>query len=829
MILSVALGVIAVGCSEDAPQSPVPDAPGTLTIRFSNSDMSRSGASDVSETKLESITIALYPDGSQEDIAPVAVETFPNPAGNAGHDAVITMYLTEDMVAQLFGGINVKKCRFFAVANVPVSDIPDKPTIAQLKNITVTSDFMTVPVQKSFVMAGPGEVAYAASTTGGVGSASGEGTLNRAAAKINLNVKLPASITVKNSAGVEETWSPVTAEGNIIVYINNGVQSAVAYPVAPVGGTPWKPASADAYYNSDPTTPITYRSPKYNGIVQEEETKINEDGTTTTTQVTLSQFRTDVPFYTYPNAWSVNDLKDTGQTTLTLIVRWRKGEEQQWTQYYYQVPVTPTDIHQIDSNHSYSINLKVGMLGSLVPETPLTVEDCTYQIVNWNQENINIDIKDYRYLVVNPNSISVQNEADIIVPFYSSHPVDPSNVTMTFQRFNFYLNGNGEVVDITVPQTVLDASVTNGQKMCTFELTTDPATNQNVIKINHPLEIWDAYNGNTPVTFTDKGNTVTPESVAESITNFRRPANPEAPYSSYVFKIHIAHKDNPAYAEDITITQYPAMYIEAKRNPGGGADPYPGNVIVNNSSTSLGNVYNLGAATNRNPNMYVINISQLEISSKYVIGDPRMEYTNNNLSTSTGGKNPNYPDLPTATSDGAEAGNWCNRAGFIYGTADSNTGTPGMRRLTYYYPTIESQEDQYKMRIGPKIRVASSYGVTQPLNRDDARRRVATYQEVNCPAGRWRLPTYGELQFIVKLSQEGKIPVLFNSGSTYWTAQGACTVNRNGTLTLSTNTNTTCYVRGVYDEWYWELYPQYSITPTGTDYTYTLGDVLRGK
>lgn len=826
----MALSVIAVGCSEDAPQSPVPDSPGTLTIRFRNSEMSRSTESDNSENKIENITIALYPDGPQEDIAPVETKTFANPTGNSGNDAVISMYLTEEMVAGLFDGIDGKKCRFFAVANVPAADIPDKPTINQLKNIAVTSDFMSTPVQKSFVMAGVGEVAYAASTTGGVGSASGEGKLNRAAAKINLNVKLPASITVNNSAGVDEIWYPVTTENNIIVYINNGVQSSVVYPVAPADEEPWKPTNPDAYYNSDPTTPITYRSPVSNGSVQEEETKVNEDGTTTTTTVTLSQFRTDVPFYTYPNAWSVNNLEDTGQTTLTLIVRWRKDGEQQWTQYYYQVPVTPTDIHQIDSNHSYSINLKVGMLGSLVPETPLTVEDCTYQIVNWSQEDINVDIKDYRYLVVNPNTITVQNEAEITVPYYSSHPVDISNVTMTFQRFNFYSNGNGEVVDITVPKSTLDASETGGQKMCTFELTTDPLTNQKVLKINHPLEIWNAYNGNTPVTFTGKADNVTPESVAESITNFVRPANPEAPYSSYIFKIHIAHKGNDAYSEDITITQYPGMYIEAKSNPANATTGALGaNVYINDYSlTSTDNTYgvstNWGTGTNSNPNMYVINISQLNAGSDYIIGDPRMTYTNNDLSTNNNG------ELSASSTDGAEAGTWCNQAGFLYGTADTGTGNPGSRRLSFYYPTNESQDDQNKMRVAPKLRVASSYGKSLgAINRTNARRRIATYQEMGYPAGRWRLPTYGELQFIVKLSQDGKIPVLFNSGSTYWTAQGACTINRNGSLTLSTGNRTTCFVRGVYDEWYWEQYPQYSISPMGTNYTYTLGDVPRGK
>lgn len=76
----------------------------------------------------------------------------------------------------------------------------------------------------------------------------------------------------------------------------------------------------------------------------------------------------------------------------------------------------------------------------------------------------------------------------------------------------------------------------------------------------------------------------------------------------------------------------------------------------------------------------------------------------------------------------------------------------------------------------------------------------------------------------------GKIPELFTTGSTYWTAQGPCRVNDNGTITLRTADYYNYgdyYVRGVYDEWYWNEKPLYSITPSGNNFTYTLGDMPR--
>lgn len=836
LFLSLSLAILLPGCNDDdtgISDAPLAGAPGTLTVTFDSSKVTKSTESDASENLIKNVTLALYVDGADENAEPVYVGTYPDL--NANSRTSVTFYLTNAMVEQLFSTPGYTKCRIYAVANLPgSSSIPAKPTIAQLKAIAVSSPFADTAVQESFVMSGLGQITYSAPANpspGNPGTASGSCTLNRAAAKISLNVKLPESITVANSEGVDETWLPVAGEGNLIAYINNGVQNSIAYPVNAVGEPAWKPTSSADYYNSDPTKAVSYRSFIGKGSTTESEEVIGPDGTATTQNVTYSVFGTDVPYYTYPNAWSVNNYEDTGQTTLTLIVRWRKqGESLQWTNYYYQVPVTPTDIHQIDANHSYTINLKVGMLGSLVPERPLEVEG-SYQVMNWSTETVNVDINDYRYLVVNPNNIAVQNEAEVVIPFYTSHEVDIENLTMTFQRFNFYSNGNGEVVDIEIPQAKIDASVSGDQKMVSYEIVTDAVTNQKSLKINHPLEIWTAVNNasssitnNNTVSFTNH-NDGTLKSVVNSINHFNRPANPEAPYSPYVFKVKIQHNDKPSFYEDITITQYPDMYIKADANPGGTyntgyrrgsftTSAY-GNVFVNptwtaqgnsgywTNSSTLGSVFGLTGNGNKNPNMYVINISQMDETSTYVIGDPRTLYSNNDLEGND--------DLSNPTSDGAIAGNWCNSAQSIYDNQN--------RKLKYYYPTIESQDNQYKMRVTPKFRIASSYGITNSLRRENARRRVATYQEQKCPAGRWRLPTYGELKFITELSSTGKIPALFNSGVPYWTAQGAYTVNNDGTLTSSNSTS--AYVRGVYDEWYWEQYPQYS----GTAGTYQLGDM----
>lgn len=833
--LILAIGIGGVACSDDLPgieSDPVPDSPGTVTIRFSNTRGSRSADSDNAETLIKDLVVALYPSGADESEKPVVAKRF---TGLTDHNSkTVAIHLTEDMVEKLFNGINGAQCRLFALANIEDNivkgeTLPEEPTIAEMKDLAVATSFKTTPIPASFIMAGEGTVAYTAGVnTADPGSASGSADLYRAAAKIMLNLKLPESINV-GSEESPEIWLP--EQTGIQAIISNGVDESVAYPVNPVEDgvqIPWQPASDGAYYDGEVSEGRSVRPITNNGSSAD------------------YPFVMGVPFYTYPNAWEEKP-DENHKTTLTLMVPWRKDGETSWHTYYYQVPVTPTDLPQIVRNYSYNINLNVGMLGSLVPEDPMELENLTYQVVNWSDQSIDVNIQDYRYLVVNPNSVSVQNEGEVMIPFYSSHPVDINDITMTFQRFNFYSNGNGEVVNIEVPQAKLDASETTTDgttyKMVSYEIVTDPVTNQMSLKINHPLEIWTPVNNTgAEVSLTNREeNTLT--TVTNSIARFVRPTNPEEPFSSYIFKVSIRHKDNPSFSEEITLTQYPGMYIEADRNEGGsyytsntGTSDY-GFVFVNptynqglqnnywTNSTTLGGVHGV-AGDNSNPNMYVINISQLDNTSQYIIGDPRMKYTKNDLVTAvTQNRTTRYPALTTAVSNATQgAGTWCVEASALY-----PLGVTTKRRLENYYPTIET--DETKMMVAPKFRVASSYGKTNTLNRDRARQRMATYQERYCPAGRWRLPTYGELQFITSLSSVGKIPELYTTGSTYWTAQGPCTVNSNGTITLVTANNNTFenyFVRGVYDEWYWDGFPQYSLSPNAVSYDFVFGDVPRG-
>ena len=253
-------------------------------------------------------------------------------------------------------------------------------------------------------------------------------------------------------------------------------------------------------------------------------------------------------------------------------------------------------------------------------------------------------------------------------------------------------------------------------------------------------------------------------------------------YVPYTLELDIKHEDNPDFIEHITIVQYPAIYVVANLNSDYKKDDNENNdnsnngyVKVNNSTDSYGNVTGLGSAENANPNMYTITTTVLPSRVNYVIGDPRISVINNNLGDNNNNWSTNAPTLPISNSN---------------------------RKLLYYYPTDDSSNK--KNLISPQFRIASSYGVTSSITFDNARKRCASYQEDGYPAGRWRIPTYAEVEYIVKLSAEAKIPKLFNDGGSYWAAnKSICKPSHTNGGSVSIGSGNSAYVRCVYDEWYW--------------------------
>ena len=275
------------------------------------------------------------------------------------------------------------------------------------------------------------------------------------------------------------------------------------------------------------------------------------------------------------------------------------------------------------------------------------------------------------------------------------------------------------------------------------------------------------------------------------------------------------------------------------------------NANVGSNCLQLGGIGGTGLPSNRN--MYVIHVTQLSEDEemqlnfydkrgrdgvenvKFHIGDPRNRNVNNSLdgdgdlndteviggwtatgytATSESSRN-NFRKLPATREQGG--------AQRLYHTGEST--------LRYYYPTAEGQSEEHAFMVAPVFRLASGNTelfqgrvylsldsdsrTTDNLSRANARRRCAALQDNGYPAGRWRVPTVGEMYFFKMLYKKGILPDLFPNTRAYWTAQYLAKFefedgddNRSKQMRdirpyPNDDLPSHKFVRCVYDDWYW--------------------------
>uniref|UniRef100_UPI003FF14EA0 fimbrial tip adhesin FimD n=1 Tax=Phocaeicola sp. TaxID=2773926 RepID=UPI003FF14EA0 len=228
------------------------------------------------------------------------------------------------------------------------------------------------------------------------------------------------------------------------------------------------------------------------------------------------------------------------------------------------------------------------------------------------------------------------------------------------------------------------------------------------------------------------------------------------------------------------IIQYPAIYIVGDYNKNGANNRFvygeSSGSVYDDDNNSLGGVNNpsTSSSSNSNLNQYTIYITSFDIEgSEYAIGDPRSSSVNN--------------------------------LSFLSEKSDSKG-----KKLTHYYPSRQTEVDNV---IAPAFKIASSWGVTYDISYAEAQRRCASYQENGYPAGRWRVPTEAEIEYIVSLSNRGVIPALFNGQ--YFASSGRYYDNgyhENGwggsyidpsAIGFHDSNGNDYAVRCVYDVWYW--------------------------
>lgn len=493
----------------------------------------------------------------------------------------------------------------------------------------------------------------------------------------------------------------------------------------------------------------------------------NQAGRTfASTTIDGEKFWTCAPFYSYPEKWEIGSDEEP---YLFITLPW---ETVIWTSVGGQDPPIYREYkcyykimlasNELKRNTWYDLKINIGVLGSFenTPEVILPIEEIDYFVADWS-EGQKVDSE-----ILGARYLVVDKTT------YEVYNQDEIRIPFTTSHIC-------EIVDMSIDRTQNQATVIY------------PDYSKETANENREID-WNS----SWYLAIDKNEIVLKHTLQNDISQ------DDFDYAPYTFKFTLRHTGidengkpyGDVYYKDITIVQYPAMVIQAQANRELQGTGGYGGTFVNGKQANCdyGGLYQLsGNPATKNPNMYVIKASVLPSTSNLIIGDPRS----------------------------LEPGNLNNNG---WATAPAIEGGAN-RKLLNYYRTLTTSDVKYM--VAPKFRTASSHGVcNSELSYTNAEYRCASYQEDGYPAGRWRIPTLGEVQFMVTLSNEGVIPALYSSIA-YWYA-GGIVQNNGGSLTITEGTtNRNARVRCVYDEWYWENTGSNRLP--GNDYAFTWGDAVR--
>lgn len=680
-------------------------------------------------------------------------------------------------LAELFGSGDT--CNIYVVANLgkslatELNNASTPLTLANLKDYIVSADFTTpkviegqdlseynsAPIQPNFVMDSSGTDTVTKSGN----NLSGEVYITRAASKISFMAYIGESMTIDGRVWIPDLANIKVAFNNVVEKgaIDNGSDTEDTFTMPQVEGL-YKNLSGVQLILDDETYTQT---PEFDGVVQ---------GVSSWSKLDIV-----VPFYTYSSIWNATENKVNPSIVLTVPWFVKDNKSTTLTNYNYTIPLTAAngDLKLVRNKH-YRIALRVGVLGDL---DQLASSEFSYEVLDWVGNDINVDLSDPKYLVVEKDYVEVFNENSYSVNYSSSDDIDVEIVSIIKPDYSaevpqeyryIYGNANSDSGSPTVDGSGFSGNTKN------FMVIYD----EDQITLSHTLD-------------NDMKS-----------TGFD--------YVPYTVKVKVTMQaGTKTYIEYITFKQYPAIHIYADTNASfkemydnqsdfNNNNNNPDNIFVNgrsrsssqapgveNSPSSCGDVYGLYYGSNKNPNQYVITISSLGDSGlPYIIADSRSR---------------------TSNVEGLGIGTIASSYAVDYDFKQE----AGKRQLKYYYRTIEDHKTNQSSttdpgafvtgyNIAPKYRIASSYSVTSNTSSlATARSRCATYQENGYPAGRWRMPTYAEVAFICLMSNKGMIPDLFDDNTSYWCAHGKFYPDGNE-VKLGGDGNSRS-IRCVYDEWYW--------------------------
>lgn len=711
----------------------------TLTLKSATlTTRTEAGIADLNENVINKVDLFLYPTGKTDENAVVMETDIASFTTKNDGEVTFTVSVSSEQKAALFPSGSNNICVGYAIANRPGTFVaPTKTvsgeTVEDTSMEALKGIAITSATFESSADNGTDTQKATATKAGRQADFVMDGYTDGTTNKITLNSGTTETIT--GTIPLDRAASKITLGVTVTEKVTED-------------GVEWAPGDAQVlffYGVKKAKVDVTYSNKTAYTPVY--------DATNTTTDdyfdIAASsprglaksdlQYAQEVPFYSYSSDWGNEDK----EAYLVLVLYWTP-QGGTATPFYYRVPINPESSNLIRNTY-YKINLEVGILGSRELNTETVTLSPSCILLNWGNNNITADLKQPRYLVVDQTEISIYNVADAKITFASSH-----DVTVTIDSIGYY-----NYAEATTRRINIDA--TNGKKVRKV----NSYSNFTSTRDNNVYTDYDLIDD----TKDDSGNIVQAQTVTiagnAGVVDFSHTIL-ENTYSPHDIYITIQHTDNTAYVEKVKITQYPPIYIMSAKSNGyvfvnqqTSSDSTDKSNVENDSEDNIGSVrgYNGLSDTgddNNNKNQYNIYIT-VPPSAEYSIGDPR-EKDPVKLS--------NINELNIDNSN--------------------------------YRPTRTNAVNV----IAPIFKIASSYGKTTSVSYDRAKERCASYQENGYPAGRWRIPTKAEFEFIIQRSYQDDIPSLFDED--YWVADKTY---YNGSNFVSSNGEQ--YVRCVYDVWYW--------------------------
>ena len=536
------------------------------------------------------------------------------------------------------------------------------------------------------------------------------------------------------------TWVPQATAGETRVYLSNAIEHTT------LGGPLTRDLVADSW--------TTATQPLGNGTRD-----IFEYAYNFMNDVATIDGKKTAHFYTYPIQFEEGD---DNQPYLKLVLPWygykNYGTDNQilykQKEVYYKIVLPRETITEPNRIYEYSVN--VNIIGN---DKEVNVTGYKYEVKDWlTHEPISSNVATGKYISLDiPKDHYDMYTDHIDIAFVSSGEVEISQLKIYQDDFS------------SATSTVIDFITGKNGNTYTY----GPGKNANTEDIAHnKLPNWVTIEGSKLV-------------VQHQMNNDFSDSDFDAAPMTFIVTLHLKGESDITFDRTVTITQYPSLYVTKNE--------HTGYVFVNGYGTTTGT---RPAWDNRG------NQGNNETSSRhqYFLGnvvDQDAEMT----PSSSSNNNPNNYTIYVTLLDN-------NSSGWKIGDPRDAAGTLNYIDVTRYRKTKKTGADNI---ISPAFKIASSYGMVanrdqdahSAITYDNAVKRCASYQENGYPAGRWRVPTEAEMEFVIYLSDYGKVPSLFQGS--YFASSGRYLSYENGDFQgyLDATSQWGYRVRCVYDVWYW--------------------------